>query len=334
VGSPVAIEPPYRHVWVLALNWYHDRTARPPVKIAITGAGGLIGSALVPQLKAQGHHVIPIVRGAPSPGQIGWDPHGGSINESGLAGVDAVVHLAGAGVGDHRWSASYKREILTSRVDGTTLLARTLAALPTPPAVMLSGSAVGYYGLRGDEVLAEDAGPGDGFLADVCRQWERATRPAEEAGIRVVHLRTGVVLSAAGGALQKQLLPFKAGLGVRLGSGRQQFSWITRRDVAGALRFLLEHDLSGAVNVTAPNPVTNAAFTKALGRALHRPAVLALPAPLLRMAVGQEMASEFLQSSQRAIPQRLLEGGYIFADASLPGGLEVALHDTERTPLI
>jgi uncharacterized protein (TIGR01777 family) len=239
-----------------------------------------------------------------------------------------VVHLAGAGVGDHRWSAEYKHVILSSRVDGTTTLAGALAQMARPPAVMVSASAVGYYGSRGDEVLTETSAPGTGFLADVCRQWEAATAAATTAGIRVVHLRTAVVLSAAGGALKKQLLPFRLGLGARLGSGKQQFSWITRRDVVAAISHLLDDGAaSGAFNLTAPEPVPNATFTHALGKALQRPALLAVPEVVLRAAVGDEMTAEFLVASQRAMPERLLSSGFAFADPALSGALVTALQD-------
>jgi uncharacterized protein len=303
------------------------------MKIAVTGSGGLIGSALVPRLRALGHRVVPVVRGMPQPGQVHWDPRHGVIAPEALEGIDAVVHLAGAGIGDHRWSAAYKQEIQASRVAATALLSAALAGLDNPPAVLLSGSAVGVYGWRRDELLTEATVPGAGFLAELCVQWEGATAPAAAAGIRVAHLRTGVVLSAAGGALRKQLLPFRFGLGARLASGQQQLSWISRRDVAAAISFLLgRDDISGAVNVTSPQPVSNATFTKALGRAVHRPAVLAVPRTALRLAVGTEMTSEFLLASQRAVPQRLLQSGFTFADPTLPEALDSALDDRALIP--
>ena len=227
-----------------------------------------------------------------------------------------------------RWSPCYKQVILSSRVDGTTTLAEAMASMPIPPSVMVSASAVGYYGTRGDEVLTEDAGNGVGFLADVCAQWESATAPAAAAGIRVVTIRTGVVLSDAGGALKKQLPPFRLGLGARLGRGSQQLSWITRRDVVAAISLLLRDlTLSGPFNLTAPNPVSNARFTKELGRAVHRPARLVLPEKVIRLALGDEMAAEFLLASQRAVPQRLLAAGFSFADPNLPEALITALQD-------
>jgi uncharacterized protein len=301
------------------------------MKIAITGSRGLLGSSLVPYLRSAGHDVVRVVRGEPGVDEIRWDPPHGWIEVDKLPGVEAVVHLAGAGVADHRWSPSYKREILSSRVDGTTTLARALADMPVPPTAMVSASAVGYYGSRGDDVLTEDSGPGSGFLADVCAQWESSASAAASAGVRVAHLRTGVVLSAGGGALKKQLPPFRLGLGARLGDGSQQFSWITRRDAVGAISFLLaRHDLAGPFNLTAPEPVTNADFTRALGRALHRPARLAVPESVLRLALGGEMASEFLLTSQRVLPERLLAAGFVFADAALPDALGAALADRGR----
>jgi uncharacterized protein len=298
------------------------------VKIAVTGSRGLIGSALIPSLGAAGHDVVRIVRGRAGAGEIGWDPPNHVIEAEKLSGVEAVVHLAGAGVADRRWSPAYKREILSSRVDGTTTLAQALSEMAVRPAVMVSASAVGYYGSRGDEVLTEDSGPGTGFLAGVCAQWESSTAAAVAAGVRVVTLRTGVVLSAAGGALRTQLPPFRLGGGARLGSGTQQFSWISRRDAVAAITSLLIDDaMAGPVNLTSPQPVTNAAFTRALGRALHRPAVLAVPSPLLRLALGREMAEEFLLTSQRVMPARLLAAGFTFADAALPDALMTALAD-------
>jgi uncharacterized protein len=278
--------------------------------------------------------VVRIVRGVGGADDISWDPQGGHIDAEGLEGVDAVVHLAGAGVGDHRWNAGYKKAILSSRVDGTTTLSMALSQLSRPPSVLVSASAVGYYGSRGDEVLTEDSGPGRGFLADVCAGWEASTSPAAAAGIRVVTLRTGVVLSAAGGALKKQLLPFRLGLGARLGSGAQQFSWVTRRDAVGAISYLLAGEGSaGPFNLTAPDPVPNSVFTRELGRALHRPAKLFVPAAVLRVVAGREMTSEFLLASQRALPARLLAAGFSFADTRISAGLETALRDGAPSPL-
>lgn len=298
------------------------------MRIAVTGSRGLIGTLLLPHLRSEGHEVVRIVRGRGEPDEITWNPEGGTIDADTLRGVDAVVHLAGAGVGDHRWSASYKKTILSSRVNGTTTLSEALSRLPRPPAVMVSASAVGYYGSRGDEILTEDSGPGAGFLADVCRQWESATTSAASAGIRVVTLRTGVVLSAAGGALKKQLPPFRLGLGARLGGGHQYFSWITRRDAVAAISFLVQSEaLSGPINLTAPRAVPNTEFTHELGRALRRPAKLFVPETVLRIVVGDEMTAEFLLASQRAVPERLLAAGFRFADPTLPEALVTALRD-------
>lgn len=300
------------------------------MRIALTGSRGLIGTALVPHFRAAGHEVIRIVRGSAPPDAIAWNPQERTIDSGLLHGIDAVVHLAGAGVADHRWSASYKQTILSSRVSGTATIAEALSRLPRPPTVLVSASAVGYYGSRGDELLTEDSGPGTGFLADVCAQWESATAAAASAGIRVVNLRTGVVLSAAGGALKRQLLPFRLGLGARLGHGSQQLSWITRPDAVAAISFLTERDgLSGPFNVTAPEPVPNSVFTHELGRALRRPARLVVPALVLRAALGEEMATEFLLASQRAVPERLLAAGFVFADEALPGALVTALQDRQ-----
>jgi len=298
------------------------------MRIALTGATGLLGTSLAPSLRSEGHEVVPVVRRRAEGNEITWNPEEGTIDAEKLHGVDAVVHLAGAGVGDHRWSAAYKRTILSSRVKGTTTLSAALSRLPQPPAVLLSASAVGYYGSRGDELLTEESGPGDGFLADVCRQWESATTTAASAGIRVVTLRSGVVLSAAGGALKKQLPPFRLGLGARLGRGDQQFSWITRRDAVAAMSFLLQQEgLSGPFNLTAPQPVSNSEFTRELGRALKRPAKLFVPETALRIVVGDEMTAEFLLASQRAVPERLLGAGFVFADPTIETALPSALRD-------
>jgi uncharacterized protein (TIGR01777 family) len=304
------------------------------VKVALTGSKGLIGSALAAHLRAGGHQVLPIVRQLAGADEVRWNPAAGTIETDLLHGLDAVVHLAGAGVADHRWSDRYKQEILSSRIQGTTTLARALAQLPDPPSVMVSASAVGYYGDRGDDALTEDTEPGQGFLPDVCAQWEAATIPASSAGIRVATLRSGVVLSAAGGALKKQLLMFRLGLGARLGGGTQQFSWITRGDAVRAIAFLIgRDDAGGPFNLTAPHPVSNAVFTQELARALHRPAWLAVPEAVLRVALGREMAAEFLLASQRAVPERLLAAGFSFAEASLPEALVAALLDRSLIPI-
>jgi uncharacterized protein (TIGR01777 family) len=291
------------------------------MQVLVTGSSGLIGTALVAELEAAGHRPIRLVRGRAGGDTISWDPAAGTIEKAALEGVDAVVHLAGAGIGDHRWTDAYRREIRGSRTSSTELLARTLAALDRRPSVLLSGSAIGYYGDRGDEVLTESSGPGTGFLAEVCVAWEAATRPAEEAGIRVTHLRTGIVLSGQGGALKKQLPLFRAFLGGHFGNGRQWQSWIALDDEVGAIVHLLDHEAGGAVNLTAPNPVTNSDFAKALGRALGRPAVVPVPAFGPRLLLGREMADALLFASQRVQPNALEASGYAFAQPDLDGAL-------------
>jgi uncharacterized protein (TIGR01777 family) len=296
------------------------------VRVVLTGGSGLLGRALGPALSAAGHDVVALVRRTPGPGEARWDPAGGMIDSRPLEGADAVVHLAGAGIGDRRWSPARKAEILGSRVGSTDLLARTLAGLEHPPAVMASASAVGWYGNRGDEVLTEESGPGEGFLASVCRAWEEAADPARAAGVRVAHLRSGVVLARTGGALAKQLRLFKMGLGGRLGDGRQWLSWIALDDeIAAILHVLSDAALAGPVNLSAPAPVTNATFTRALGGAVHRPAVARAPRLALRVALGTEMADELLFAGQRVMPARLLEAGFAFGHGDIDGALASVL---------
>jgi len=297
------------------------------VRVVVTGSSGLIGGALVRALRARGAEVTTLVRRPPAgPGEVRWDPAAGSLDGAVLDGAVAVVHLAGAGIGDRRWSTARRHELVTSRVASTSLLARTLAELERPPEVMVSASAVGYYGDRGDEELTEDSDPGPGFLADVCRQWEEATVAASEAGLRVVRLRSGVVLSADGGALARQLPLFRLGLGGRLGDGRQWLSWISLTDeVRAILHVLDERSLRGAVNATAPEPVTNRRFTAALGAALHRPAVLAVPGLALRLALGGDLASEMVLAGQRVLPARLLGAGFGFHHRTVDLALAAAL---------
>jgi uncharacterized protein len=244
---------------------------------------------------------------------VAWDPQAGTIDAGGLEGVGAVVNLAGEGIGDRRWNDAQKARIRDSRVKGTTLLAETLAELSDPPGVLVSGSAIGIYGDRGDEILTEDSPPGSAFLAEVCQAWEAATAPAEAAGIRVVHLRTGIVLSAAGGVLKKMIAPFKLGLGGRMGSGRQWMSWIVIDDEVGAIVHVLgDGGPTGPVNATAPHPVTNAELTKALGDVFHRPSLMPLPGAALKLALGAQMAEELLLGGQRVLPTRLEGSGYTF----------------------
>ncbi|HZE33753.1 MAG TPA: TIGR01777 family oxidoreductase [Actinoallomurus sp.] len=290
------------------------------MQIAITGSTGLIGKALVRALRDEGLTVIRLVRRpATAEDEIRWDPFG-EVDSASLEGVDAVVHLAGAGIGDHRWTETYKREVRDSRVEGTRTLSRALARLDRRPAVFVSGSAVGFYGDTGDLAVDESAAAGEGFLAELCADWEAAAQPAVDAGIRVVHPRTGVVLSREGGLLAKTLPLFRFGLGGRLGSGRQWMSWISIADHVAALRFLINDGLQGPVNLTAPEPVTNAAFTAAVGRALHRPAPFIVPAPALRLALG-EFADEGALVSQRVLPDRLTKAGFTFSHPDIDTAL-------------
>jgi uncharacterized protein (TIGR01777 family) len=293
-------------------------------RIAVTGSSGLIGSALVRALEARGDTALHVVRrDARRANEISWNPQGGVLEGTKLNAVDAVVNLAGENLAQ-RWSESTKRRIYDSRVKSTALLARTLASLDDRPSVLLSGSAVGIYGDRGDELLDESSASGRGFLADVCRAWEGATSIASDAGIRVVHLRTGLVLAGNGGILQKMLIPFRLGVGGKLGSGRQWMSWIALDDHVRAMLFLLDASLSGAVNVTAPEPATNAEFTNVLAHVLGRPSFLSVPRVALELAMG-EMARETALVSQRAIPERLLEAGFAFQQPSLEGALRSVL---------
>jgi uncharacterized protein (TIGR01777 family) len=282
------------------------------MRVVVSGAGGLIGSALVPALRDDGHEVTRLVRGREEPGATRWDPAAGVLEAASLEGVDAAVHLSGETVGQ-RWTDAAKERILSSRRDSTLLLAETLAALEPRPKVLVSSSAVGYYGDGGDRELTEDSPPGEGFLADAVRVWEEASAPAAQAGIRVANTRFGIVLSPRGGALGRMLTPFKLGVGGPFGSGRQYMSWVAIDDLVGAVRHALATDaMSGPVNVTAPEPVTNKEFVRTLGRVLGRPAVLPVPPPALRLLLGQ-FAEEGLLYSQRVAPARLLESGFTFA---------------------
>lgn len=289
--------------------------------VAITGSSGFVGTALAQTLRRHGAEVIPVVRRPPGPGEVRWDPEAGTFDASPLAGARAVVHLAGEGLASGRWTPERKRRIRASRVDGTALLARGLAGLPSPPAVLVSASAIGFYGDRGDAVLTEADGPGRGFLSEVTVAWEAATRPASEAGLRVPILRFGLVLSPRGGALARMLTPFRLGLGGPLGSGGQWMSWVTLDDVLAALLAALERpELDGPLNVVSPTPVTNADFTRALGRALKRPARLPVPAIALELLFG-ELARETLLASTRVAPVRLLAAGFAFRDVELGSAL-------------
>ena len=296
------------------------------MQIGITGASGLIGSALASRLTSAGHTVTSLVRREAKAGEISWDPAAGKLDEADLAPLDAVVHLAGAGIGDHRWTDEYKRTVIDSRVDSTTLLAQRMAALGTDgPQILLSGSAIGFYGDRGDEMLSESSPVGDGFLAETCVVWEAATVAAEEAGIRVAHLRTGIVLTPKGGALKKMLPLFKFGLGGRFGSGKQWMSWISIDDEVGAIEHLLTSELSGPVNLTAPNPVQNKTFASTLANVLHRPSLLPVPAFGPKLLLGSELADALLFEGQRITETRLMTDGYSFAQPTLDVALRTIL---------
>ena len=295
------------------------------MRVAVTGSHGLIGTALLARLRAAGHEPVPVVRSAPAPGEIGWDPHAGRLDPHALEGVDAVVNLAGAGIGDKRWSDEYKREVVESRTRATTLVAETMAAVEHGPRVLLSGSAIGFYGDRGDEELDERSPAGTGFLTDVVTAWEAGTAAAERAGLRVVHLRTGIVLAPSGGAFAKLLRLFKLGLGGRYGSGTQWMSWIHLDDHVGALMHLLTSELSGPVNLTAPNPVRNAELARAIGAVLHRPTILPVPAFGPRLVLGTERADAQLFEGQRVLPKKLLADGYRFAHPTVDDALRAAL---------
>ncbi|MFE4455472.1 TIGR01777 family oxidoreductase [Streptomyces sp. NPDC056796] len=294
-------------------------------RIAVTGSTGLIGATLVRSLRADGHEVVRLVRRPATTGdEVEWDPKRQYVDVAGLVGCDAVVHLAGAGVGDHRWTEAYKREIRDSRVLGTAAVAEAVASLDTPPKVLLSGSAIGFYGDTGDRAVDEGAPPGEGFLPSVCVEWEEATAPAEEAGVRTVHARTGLVVSRRGGAWGRLFPLFRAGLGGRMGNGRQYWSFIALHDHVAALRHVLDTEtLSGPVNLTGPSPVTNAEVTAAMGRVLSRPTLFTAPAPALKLALG-EFAGDVL-GSQRVLPGQLLDSGFVFAFPGIDDAIRAEL---------
>jgi uncharacterized protein len=295
--------------------------------VAATGSTGLVGTALVEALEAEGHLVRRLVRRPvrDDEHEIRWDPAAGTIDAPELSGVDAVIHLAGENLAGHRWNESFKTKIRDSRIRGTRLLCDTIASLSSKPSVLVSASAVGYYGDRGDERVDESSPPGSGFLADLCQQWEAETHPARDADVRVVNLRLGVVLSSNGGALGKMLTPFKLGLGGVIGSGRQYLSWITLEDLVRAIQFALHAAaLSGPVNAVAPESVTNREFTKTLGRVLHRPTVFPMPAFAARLAFG-EMADEMLLSGVRVEPRALSSARFEFNDPQLEPALRHVL---------
>ena len=290
------------------------------MKVLVTGSTGFIGSALVSALTAAGHQVTRLVRKLAGAGEVRWDPAAGAIDTGGLEGHDAVVHLAGENIAG-RWTAAKKQRIRESRVNGTRLLAEALAKLSRRPRALVCASAIGYYGDRGEEKLREGSPPGKGFLAEACVAWEAAAKPAADAGLRVVHLRIGVVLHPKGGALKQMLLPFKLGLGGVIGSGRQYMSWIALDDLIGIFQHALANDsLRGPANAVAPNPATNREFTKSLGQVLSRPTIFPMPAFAARLAFG-EMADELLLASTRVEPARLAASGYSFAYPQLEAAL-------------
>ncbi|WP_262062989.1 TIGR01777 family oxidoreductase [Streptomyces sp. STR69] len=294
-------------------------------RIAVTGASGLIGSALVRSLTADGHEVVRLVRrAARGADEVCWDPEGEYVDAAALDGCDAVVNLAGAGVGDHRWTDAYKKTVRDSRVLGTAALAEAVAALDRPPRVWVNGSAIGFYGETGDRAVDEDAPPGDGFLPSLCVEWEEATAPVQEAGVRTVFARTGLVVAKDGGAWAKLFPLFKAGVGGRFGDGRQYWSFVALHDEVAAIRHLIDTEgLSGPFNLTAPNPLPNREITAAMGRVMRRPSLFTVPAPALKLVLG-EMSGDVL-GSQRVLPKRLLESGFTFAFPDIEGAIRAAL---------
>lgn len=298
-------------------------------KVIVSGASGLVGSELLPLLQDGGYEVSRLVRedSAVDGGDVFWDPAGGELDAAALDGAEAVVHLAGENIAAGRWNNARKKRIRESRVDGTKLVCARLAEMPTPPKVLICASAIGYYGHRGDETLTEESPVGEGFLPDVCREWEESTEAATSAGIRVIRLRIGIVLSPRGGALRKMLVPFKMGAGGKVGDGRQYMSWISLDDLAAAIvHCIKDESISGAVNAVSPEPVTNKVFTKTLGKVLRRPTMFPLPAFAAKIIFG-EMAEAMLLCSSRVVPEVLAESGFEFAHP----GLESALrHQLEK----
>ncbi len=297
------------------------------MRVLITGSSGLIGRALTQSLESDGIEVFSLVRRAPrQDSELHWDPAAGELNPGDLEGFDAIVHLAGAGIGDRRWSEERKQTILNSRVDGTRLLADALASVENRPEVLVSGSAIGFYGDR-DEPVTEADGPADplDFLSEICVAWEEAAAPAEAAGIRTVFIRTGIVLSAEGGALRKLLIPFRAGFGGKLGSGDTWWSWISIDDQVGAIRHLIDNPVSGPVNLTAPAPVQNTELTKALGRVLRRPTFFPVPRFVLDVVLGKELAAALLFTSARVLPAKLEDSGFEFQHSDIESALRSVL---------
>lgn len=291
------------------------------MKIAIAGASGLLGSALVSDVENEGHEIVRLVRNSPRANEIEWHPNQDAIDAEKLAGFDAIVNLAGENVAEGRWTEEKKRKIHDSRVHGTHLLSEAIAKLSHKPRVFLCASATGIYGDRGDETLDEHSESGGGFLAGVCREWEKATEPAHRAGVRVVNLRFGPILAREGGMLEKMLTPFKMGVGGKIGSGKQYISWVAIEDATAAMKLALNDDsLRGPLNIVSPRPVTNERFTRALGEVLSRPTVMAMPAFAARLAFG-EMADEMLLVSQRVMPKKLQTAGFQFQYSDLESAL-------------
>lgn len=322
----------YRHqITAHDLTMHQKYSENSTMRIAVTGSTGLVGSALVPFLTTGGHEVVRIVRKRTSEEDSSWTPEAGLIDTERLEGLDAVVHLAGENIAARRWNVAQKARIRDSRIQGTTLLSETLARLRQPPRVLICASAIGFYGDRGDEELIETSASGNGFLPEVCREWEAATAAAENAGIRVVHMRFGIILSPKGGALAQMLTPFRLGVGGRLGNGRQWMSWIALDDAIGAIyHALATQTLRGPVNTVAPKPATNVDFTKTLGRVLHRPTIFPIPAFVARLAFG-ELANDLLLASTRVVPRALLDSGYEFIFPDLEQALRHLLgrHQTQ-----
>lgn len=296
---------------------------RRPLRVAVTGASGTIGAMLAPALSAAGHQVVRIVRKPPAAGEIRWDPAGAGLDPASLTGIDAVVHLAGENIAEGRWTEERKREVLESRKLGTGLLAQAIARAPNGPRTLVSASAIGYYGERGDEELTEASPPGSGFLPEVVIAWEAATAPAADAGVRVVKVRTGLLLSSL---LKRMLAPFRLGLGGKLGDGHQWMSWISSADLIAIYQYAVEESIGGPVNAVAPGAARNDEFTEMLGKALHRPTILPVPKTALRLLFGQ-MADEAILASTHACPDALTRAGYSFRFPALVGALADELQE-------
>jgi uncharacterized protein len=301
------------------------------MKILVSGSHGLVGKALIRSLTSAGHEIARLVRNKPSgTREVEWYPNQGKLDAASLDGFDAVVHLAGESIASSRWSDEKKRAIRDSRVKGTALLSDALARVSRPPSVFVSASAIGYYGNRGDELLTENSAAGNDFLSNVCVEWENATKPAIEKGIRTVHARFGIILDKNEGALAKMLTPFRMGVGGRIGNGRQWMSWIGIDDVVSGLKFLIKESVSGPVNFVAPNPVTNAEFTKTLGRVLSKPTLFPMPEFGVRLAFG-EMGDALLLGSQRVVPALLQQRGFSLVYPSLESALRQILTTDKST---